>query len=127
MYKLRHRAHFEAGHHLLWHERCKEPHGHTYHVEVVVGAHRLDENGIVMDLGALKTLCQGILVNVDHTNLNDKFDNPTVEIVAEWLYSMLVLGLTTLSGCEHVSVVEVTVWETPDGGVTYDGEDERVR
>jgi len=121
MYKLRVKASFEAAHHLPWHEKCCRVHGHTYHVEFVVGAARLDEHDIVMDLGALREVCRHLVGYLDHTDLNDTFENPTVETIAAWLYVMLVDAIAGLVDRDRVSVVEVTVWETDTGGVTYDG------
>lgn len=124
MYKLRIKTSFNAGHYLPWHSgKCKGQHGHTYHVEFVVGSEQLDEYDVVVDLGVLKPICRGIAGSLDHMNLNDRFDNPTVEVVSEWLYRGLVEALEA-GGYEYdqVHVVEVTVWETDTGGMTYDGE-----
>jgi len=119
MYKLRVRTSFEAGHYLPWHQKCCEQHGHTYYCRFVVGSEQLDENGIVMDLGVLKALCEGIVGQLDHKNLNDRFDSPTVEVVARWLYRELVRVLQNRS---HVQVIEVVVREGEGGEVVYDGE-----
>jgi 6-pyruvoyltetrahydropterin/6-carboxytetrahydropterin synthase len=122
MFKLRVKGSFEAAHSLSWHEKCREVHGHSYHVEVVVGAETLDENGIVMDLGELKALLGRALAVVDHTNLDDwdwLLPYPTAEVIAAWFYRWV--GGRLRSKQPHVCMVEVTVWETDDGGVTYDG------
>lgn len=125
MYKLRVRAHFEAAHHLPWHEKCDRVHGHSYHVEFVVGSERLDEHDVVMDLGVLKKLCRELVAWLDHDNLNRYFDNPTVEVVGRRLFEELADRLSH-AGHDRVQVMEVTVWETDTGGVTYDGELEEV-
>ena len=120
MYKLRVRAHFEAGHYLPWHPKCKEQHGHTYYCQFVVGSEQLNENGIVMDLSVLGAICRGIVGQLDHTNLNDSFENPTVEVVSEWLYQGLAEALKA-GEYKQVGVVEVIVREGAGGEVVYDG------
>ena len=116
-YNLRVRSHFEASHTLDWHNKCSALHGHTYHVEVVIGANQLDPRGIVMDLTVIKNILNFILP--DHRHLNDWITNPTVERIAESIGIVIDSNLVELGYKRHQArIIEVTVWETPTGGVT---------
>ena len=56
MYELRVKAHFAAAHRLLWHPKCRQLHGHTYHIEVVLSASKLNENGVVVEGFSIDTV-----------------------------------------------------------------------
>lgn len=116
-YQLRVRSSFEAAHRLEWHHKCRALHGHTYHVELVVGSNELDENGVVIDLSIIR----GILTDnlPDHAYLNNLMDNPTVERIADKILSAIRHTFIT-HGYDHYQPfpTELTVWETPTGGVT---------
>ena len=119
-YDLHVRSHFDASHTLDWHDKCSALHGHTYHVEITVGANQLNENDIVVDLSILKYALNGILP--DHRHLNDWITNPTVERVAEYIGVLVQNKLIDLGYMHNQSqVAKVTVWETPTGGVTVHG------
>jgi hypothetical protein len=63
--------------------------------------------GIIADFRTLKSTLKTLLP--DHHCLNDIFEfNPTAENIARWLSGLIK--------SPHESV---TVWETPDCGVTY--------
>ena len=116
-YRLRVKAHFEAAHRLEWHQKCCQLHGHTYHVELVIGSNELDENGIVIDLGIAREILESNLP--DHVYLNDLMDNPTVELIADKILSAIRYTLTARGYGHHQPYpIELTVWETPTGGVT---------
>jgi 6-pyruvoyltetrahydropterin/6-carboxytetrahydropterin synthase len=117
MFKLRVKDCFEAGHYLPDHPECGRQHGHTYRVEVVVGAEVLNSQGMVVDLHRVREALGRALGMLDHDNLNNHFAMPTVEVVAQWLYDWLFRHFPG----PVTRLVEVTVWETDDGGVTYDG------
>lgn len=76
------REHIDSAHHLPEHETCKEMHGHTYTVEVVVEGTK-KEGGMVIDFIELKKIVRGVLKEYDHKVLNDIIDVPTCENLAE--------------------------------------------
>jgi 6-pyruvoyl-tetrahydropterin synthase len=110
---LRAKVEVQLGHHLPWHNKCCEPHGHTYKVEVGVTG-ELDANGVVMDLGLLKAAMREVVP--DHMSLNEIMPNPTCELFAEYLLGQLEEHyLICTSGVE---ICEITIWETSSGGDT---------
>jgi len=69
MYTIRYAFNFEAAHRLdsAFSKACVDTiHGHSYKVEVFIGAVMLDENGMVVDFGCVKEACQKIRDRLDH-------------------------------------------------------------
>ena len=94
---------FDAAHHLLGYKgKCERIHGHTYKLEIVVEG-KVGTNGMVMDFNELKKVVQDTILNkLDHENLNDRFDNPTAENIAEWIFDRL----------EHeIPLYSIKLWE----------------
>ena len=115
---------FDSAHYLPHHRgKCKELHGHTYKLEVTVSG-TVDpgpgsETGMVMDFGRLDKLVKDRIVNVlDHTNLNDTFDNPTAEVMVRWSWDKL---WSVLHKDPRVRNLEkVRLWETPNSYAEVD-------
>jgi 6-pyruvoyltetrahydropterin/6-carboxytetrahydropterin synthase len=78
---------FAAAHHLPQlpaTHKCHNPHGHNYEVYVEVESEKLDENGFVLDYGAIKD----IIMRFDHKDLNEELDFfPTAEQLAQYFYA----------------------------------------
>lgn len=114
------RRHFDAAHRLVNYDgECAKLHGHRWVVDVefIAPDSALGKNeyglagtpveGMIIDFKDLKASLDAILP--DHHYLNDLFEfNPTAENLAKWLSDLIEKP--------HRSV---TVWETPDCGVTY--------
>lgn len=91
------KTHFHAAHSLPNHEgKCKQLHGHTYHVEIRFEGgvrHYGAASGMVMDFGEARRNIDSVISEFDHKNLNDFMHNPTAEnlIVVLWakLYNVL--------------------------------------
>lgn len=119
MYDLMIRGHFDAAHALHGYPgECRNLHGHTWDVEVVVRGGELDGIGIVYDFKTLKDDLASVLAPLDHAYLNDvpPFDelNPTAEHLSRHIFERL--AATVGSGVE---VIEVSVWESPIARITY--------
>src|SRR6476620_5983128 len=133
MYLVTKRIDFCYGHRLLDYDGvCKRPHGHNAMVEVDVRTDRLDKRNMVADFSDIKRIVKGwIDRELDHKMILRHDDplvtpleklgepifklesNPTVERIARLIYDV---------SREHgLSVVRVTVWETPTSWATYTG------
>jgi 6-pyruvoyltetrahydropterin/6-carboxytetrahydropterin synthase len=131
MYRVTKRIDFCYGHRLLDYDGvCKHPHGHNALAEIEVRTDTLDERNMVADFGDIKRLVKGwIDRELDHKMILRHDDplvaplqalgepiyllesNPTVERIAKLIFDEGVrLGL---------SIVKVTVWETPTSFATY--------
>lgn len=118
-YYLQVKEHFDAAHALIGYDgECKNLHGHTWDVEVEVKGTELDVVGIVYDFKDLKINLLSILDQFDHKYLNEvpPFDefNATAENLARVVFHQMEELLP-----DHVSVVEVAVWESPIARLVY--------
>ena len=95
--------------------KCKNIHGHTYHLKVFLKGDLDPVLGWVMDFGDLKTIINPLIERIDHKNLNDisGLENPTCEIFAKWIWNELKSDLPLLS--------RVELNETPTSGAIYEG------
>jgi 6-pyruvoyltetrahydropterin/6-carboxytetrahydropterin synthase len=107
---------FEAAHKLPHHPgKCRELHGHSYHLVVCVDRPVAKDTGMAIDFSDLKQVVRREVVDrLDHTYVNDRIDNPTAEVMAAWIWNALREPLPGLS--------EVELWETRSAAVVYRGE-----
>lgn len=107
---------FSASHFLTkYHGKCERLHGHNYKIEVsVIGQMRKDD--LVFDFVELnKVVKEKIIEILDHTHLNDRFPNPSAEVVAVWIWEQLENAL------KPAHLFEIKLWETSTCFVTYRG------
>jgi 6-pyruvoyltetrahydropterin/6-carboxytetrahydropterin synthase len=96
--------------------KCKNLHGHTYHLTVFVAGGVKEREGWVMDYGDLKTVAGPVIDLLDHSLLNEiaGLENPTAELLSVWIWNKIKPLLPQLSRIE--------LKETPSSGVIYEGE-----
>ncbi len=121
MYELTVEREFSAAHRMRdYPGDCSRLHGHNYRVELTVAGEKLDERGMLLDFSELKAVCDRVIAELDHRNLNDlpafAEQNPSSENLARYLYERIA---TELSG--PVRVEAVRVCETSGSCVTYRG------
>ena len=107
---------FEAAHFLPHHPgKCRELHGHSYHLIVTVDRAVDPATGLAIDFSELKQgVREAVIDRVDHKSLNDLLENPTAELITIWIWDQLV-GL--LDGLQ-----EIELFETRNCSVVYRGE-----
>jgi len=95
--------------------KCRELHGHTYHLTIFVEGQVLEEQGWVLDFNDLKKAVKPVIEMVDHTYLNNilGLENPTTEVFSVWLWKKIKPLLPELKRIE--------LKETPTSGVIYEG------
>jgi 6-pyruvoyltetrahydropterin/6-carboxytetrahydropterin synthase len=106
MYSIRKRIYFEAAHRLVapYEGTCSALHGHSYMVDVTLAAETLTPTGMVCDFSSLAPLKHYIKQRLDHGNVNDTVEQPTVENIARHLFDVATeYGLPVKS---------IRVWET---------------
>ena len=102
---------FDAAHHLPnYNGKCKQLHGHTYHLEVIVEGTVNPDTGMIVDFSLLKHIViSKALDYLDHKLLNDVIPNPTAENTAVWIHDKI---------SKHIGgVITLRLWETPDSYV----------
>lgn len=96
---------------------CKNMHGHTWKVEVVVCGNTLDEMGLLADFKIIKARLKQVLAPLDHVVLNDlpafKDLNPSTENLARYIYRALS------THCAPLRLKQVQVWESDTASVIY--------
>lgn len=80
-------------------ESSRRIHGHSYRAEIAVRGARDSETGMVMDMGRLEGLLEGVRDGLDHRFLDDINDlGPgTLENLAVWIWNRLELDCTGLA------------------------------
>lgn len=99
---------------------CANLHGHTYAVNIVVGAVELDAHGMVIDHVVLKGYLDQVLNNFDHKYLNDlKWFNdvaPTSENIAKIIFTEMT---HLLIEHKNLTVKRVKVAENQHVSISY--------
>lgn len=95
--------------------KCKNVHGHTYKIKVVVDGPLDEKMGWVMDFSDIKEAFLPIKDTLDHKYLNDipGLENPTAEVICIWIYDKIKPKIPLLK--------EVWVFETPTSGCVHRG------
>jgi len=118
MYTVRIEEGFSAAHFLTrYHGKCERLHGHNYKVFVTAAGRELDDGGMLLDFGILKTHLRKVTTELDHTSLNDHpaFSDgcPSAERIARYIYDSLHTQMPT------ASLTLVEVFETDRNRATY--------
>lgn len=120
MFELKIVTHFAAAHQLtMVAKKCESLHGHNWKVEVCVGGEKLNQAGVLIDFGILKSHVHEIIQRLDHCFLNelDCFNRkaPSSENIAVFIADELKEKLDD----PNVHVTRVTTWESEDACSTY--------
>ena len=118
MFELSVKSHIASAHFLKGYQgRCKDLHGHTWHIEVVIAGEKLDPIGMVADFAVCKRQLNDFLMPLDHVCLNDleyfQRNNPTTENIAKYIYQNFAKVAAPLR------VKRVQVWESETSSVVY--------
>jgi 6-pyruvoyltetrahydropterin/6-carboxytetrahydropterin synthase len=110
---------FEAAHHLpkvpAGH-KCARLHGHSFKIDLTVEGETNPETGWFIDYAEIDDVWRPLFDQLDHNYLNDVegLENPTSEVLADWLWRKLKPVLPSLT--------MVTVHETCDARCEYWGQ-----
>jgi 6-pyruvoyltetrahydropterin/6-carboxytetrahydropterin synthase len=111
MYRIAKHYDFAAAHKLdlPFGHKCRNLHGHTYKVEIVLASKTLNSDGMVVDFCELVELENWINNTLDHSYLNDVLTTPTVENISKLIFDQA----TRRNNKRHNLPVEsVRVWES---------------
>jgi 6-pyruvoyltetrahydropterin/6-carboxytetrahydropterin synthase len=112
---------FSSAHQLRGYKgKCENLHGHNYRIEIYARGRELDNIGLLIDFGELKTAADEIVQYLDHRNINElePFDeelNPSAENLARYILEQVAARV----GDERVRVYKVRCFETPTSVATY--------
>ncbi|MFD2873749.1 6-carboxytetrahydropterin synthase QueD [Mucilaginibacter ximonensis] len=109
---------FDAAHYLpnvAEGHKCRQMHGHTYHLTVYLEGQIQPHEGWVLDFTNVKDAVKPLVEQLDHALLNniEGLENPTAELLAVWIWDRVKPVLPGLK--------KVELKETPTSGVIYEG------
>lgn len=110
---------FDAAHflpHVSEEHKCRNLHGHTYHLSLYIAGEILEREGWILDFSDLKAIAAPVIGKLDHTLLNniEGLENPTAELLVVWIWQKIKPLLPGLR--------KIELKETPALGVIYEGE-----
>ena len=84
--------------------KCRLMHGHTFKIEITVEGLVDPETGWVYDHARISAAMKPIIQQLDHSVLNDMpgLENPTIELMADWLWKKLEPQLPGLAARPEV-------------------------
>ncbi len=94
---------FKARHAVKVDGKREEPHWHEFKIRVTVEGD-LKENGFVVDFVKLREVIRKLIIcELEGGNLNEIFDQPSVELIGVWIFRKLKEEVEKL-GCTLASV-----------------------
>ena len=119
MFELKIVTHFAAAHQLtMVAKQCENLHGHNWKVEVMVSGEKLNDAGVLIDFGELKTHVRKIIKELDHKFLND-LECLDVAPSSENIAVHIAENLQKKLAGTGVRVSRITAWESENAGATY--------
>jgi 6-pyruvoyltetrahydropterin/6-carboxytetrahydropterin synthase len=121
MFEVMIERNFSSAHQLRGYKgKCENLHGHNYKIEIYARGRELDNIGLLVDFGELKTAADEVVQYLDHHNINElpPFDvelNPSAENLARYILERVASRV----GDERVQVYKVRCFETPTSIATY--------
>jgi len=104
MYRLAKQFTFSMGHRLSCHEGlCKNFHGHNYTVEVGVKGDELNEDGMLIDFGNLKSIVGSFLDMMDHALMVNETDEGLIEKMKEVLPDLKTIEMACEPTAENMA------------------------
>lgn len=103
---------FDSAHYLPnYAGKCKQLHGHTYYLEIIVTGEPNPDTGMIIDFYDIDYIVKGkILSKLDHHCLNDVLPNPTVENLAIFILNDICQNMPDFP-------IGIRLYETPSGYV----------
>jgi 6-pyruvoyltetrahydropterin/6-carboxytetrahydropterin synthase len=121
MFEVMIERNFSSAHQLRGYKgKCENLHGHNYKIEIYARGRELDNIGLLVDFGELKTAADEVVQYLDHRNINElpPFDvelNPSAENLARYILERVASRV----GDERVKIYKVRCFETPTSVATY--------
>ena len=125
MFSLTVRRHFMIAHSLPREAfgPAQALHGATFVAEVTFRRRALNQDAIVLDIGAAGTIIEEVLAGLNYRNLDEHPDFAgklsTTEALAEYIARAVAEKVETSDDGRQLAVIDVTLRENPDAWATY--------
>jgi 6-pyruvoyltetrahydropterin/6-carboxytetrahydropterin synthase len=114
-FELARKYRFEAAHWLPQvgeDHRCRRLHGHSYEIEVAIDGELDPDLGWVLDYAEIDAVLDPLIDSLDHRCLNEVpgLENPTSELLAQWIWGQIgerLTGLSAVSVCETANSIAI--------------------
>jgi 6-pyruvoyltetrahydropterin/6-carboxytetrahydropterin synthase len=98
-------------------------HGATFVAEVTFRRRTLNNDAIVLDIGAAGGVIEGVLAGLNYTNLDEHPDFAsklsTTEALAEYIAQAVAAKIKDDADGRELAGIDVTLRENPDAWATY--------
>ncbi len=119
-YRITVSATFEAAHNLIDYVGGSEPlHGHSYRVDAVLEAEKLQQHDLAVDFVAARRALESIAKELDYSYLNEHPAFIGRNTSAENLARHFAERLEGSGALGWSRVADVTVWEGPENRATW--------
>ncbi|WP_066287067.1 6-pyruvoyl trahydropterin synthase family protein [Arthrobacter sp. B6] len=125
MFSLTVRRHFMVAHSLPREVfgPAQALHGATFVVEVMFRRRALNDDAIVLDIGAAGNIIEDVLAGLNYRNLDEHPDFAgrltTTEALAEYIAQAVAAKLRDTDDGRELTGIDVTLRENPDAWATY--------
>ena len=125
MFSLTVRRHFMIAHSLPREAfgPAQALHGATFVAEVTFRRRALNQDAIVLDIGAAGTIIEEVLAGLNYRNLDEHPDFAgklsTTEALAEYIARAVAEKVETSDDGRQLAGIDVTLRENPDAWATY--------
>ncbi|ELT45084.1 6-pyruvoyl trahydropterin synthase family protein [Arthrobacter nitrophenolicus] len=125
MFSLTVRRHFMIAHSLPREAfgPAQALHGATFVAEVSFRRHTLNDDEIVLDIGAAGTVIEEVLAGLNYRNLDEHPDFAgrlsTTEALAQYIAQEVAGKIENHDDGRHLQGIDVTLRENPDAWATY--------
>lgn len=125
MFSLTVRRHFMIAHSLPREAfgPAQALHGATFVAEVTFRRRALNQDAIVLDIGAAGTIIEEVLAGLNYRNLDEHPDFAgklsTTEALAEYIARAVAEKIKTSDDGRQLAGIDVTLRENPDAWATY--------
>ncbi len=125
MFSLTVRRHFMIAHSLPREAfgPAQALHGATFVAEVAFRRHALNDDDIVLDIGAAGTVIEEVLAGLNYRNLDEHPDFAgrlsTTEALAQYIAQEVAGKIENHDDGRHLQGIDVTLRENPDAWATY--------
>ena len=125
MFSLTVRRHFMIAHSLPREAfgPAQALHGATFGAEVTFRRRALNQDAIVLDIGAAGTIIEEVLAGLNYRNLDEHPDFAgklsTTEALAEYIARAVAEKVETSDDGRQLAGIDVTLRENPDAWATY--------
>ena len=109
---------FEASHILPKHSgKCSRMHGHSYKLTIIANGPIDKNSGMIVDFSVISDVVKEEIINkYDHRHLNDFFENPTAEIMANTFFDIINEKMKSKTN-KKVSLGSLRLYETSNSFV----------